>query len=165
MRILASASLFFLCIALLCTGCDSVRASLGKPTSADLAVLRAERAAREQAARDSAAAAAEAAAQAVADSIAAAASAGSPAQAAPAGEIKRYYVVAGAFKEPSGVRLFGDRLTAKGLTWCTLSFKNGTTVLCAEGTDDLAEARRQMAAFKAAGFDCWIYNSKQNLHK
>ena len=79
--------------------------------------------------------------------------------------LRSYYVVAGAFKEASGVELFGKRLTAKGLTWRTLPFRNGTTVICAEGTDDLDEARRQMAAFKAAGFDCWIYNSKQKLHK
>ena len=37
----------------LCTGCDWIRASLGKPTSKDLAVIRTQLAEREQALRDS----------------------------------------------------------------------------------------------------------------
>lgn len=58
----------------LCTGCDWIRASLGKPTSKDLAVIRTQLAEREQALRDSlrAVQAERKRAKAVADSLASA---------------------------------------------------------------------------------------------
>ena len=67
-------SILFLLLAglLLCTGCDYIRASLGKPTSADLVKISDELKAREQFLRDSIAAvrAAEAGLAAQGDTLA-----------------------------------------------------------------------------------------------
>ena len=53
----AALPVLLLTLLLTVSGCDWVRASLGKPTSADLAALRMAKEAREQAVRDSIAAA------------------------------------------------------------------------------------------------------------
>jgi aspartokinase len=88
------------------SGCDWVRASLGKPTSADLAALRMAKEAREQAVRDSIAAAkAEQERIAAEEAAAAAAAAAVP---------KRYYAVAGAFKEDVGAQIFEEKLRENG---------------------------------------------------
>ena len=143
------------------TGCDFIRASLGKPTSADLAVLRQERDAREQAVRDSIAAAeaerarleAEAAAQAEAEAAAV---------------VKRYYAVVGAFKEASGAQVYIDKLQENGFKVRTFDFKSGLKVVCLEGSDSLAVVRKDMAELKARNLfpgEPWIYNTNQKLHK
>ena len=173
--------------AMLCTGCDLVRASLGKPTSADLERLRiAERVRAESALRDSVANK-----QTAAPSPATPAEAPAPADTAkPAVQnepipdptilqamepkaaealvedgIKKYYVVVGAFKEESGIKYYVKELESKGFKAILLPFKSGSTAVCVEGTDDLETARAQMKTLRAAGIDAWIYTSKQNLHK
>ena len=85
------------------SGCDRIRASLGKPTSADIARLRQQKEARAQAVRDSIAAAKAEAERIAAEEAAAAA-------AAEAAVIRRYYAVAGAFKEESGAQVYVDKL-------------------------------------------------------
>ena len=146
---------------LLSSGCDWVRASLGKPTSADLAAIRAAREAREQAVRDSIAAAeAELLRQ---EEEAAAAQA-----AAEAAVVKRYYAVAGAFREASGAQIFIDRLEENGLKVRVFDFKSGLKVVCLEGSDDLAAVRGDLTTLKRlklAPTDPWIYDTKQKLHK
>ena len=146
---------------LLSTGCDRIRASLGKPTSADLAAIRAARDAREQAVRDSIAAAeAELLRQ---EEEAAAAQA-----AAEAAVVKRYYAVAGAFREASGAQIFIDRLEENGLKVRVFDFKSGLKVVCLEGSDDLADVRGDLTTLKRlklAPTDPWIYDTKQKLHK
>lgn len=158
MAILPAAALAFL-LAAAC-GCDRIRASLGKPTSADLEAIRAERAAEhERAVKDSIAAVEQArlqAAQAAADSAAASA------------VLKRYYAVAGAFKEASGAKIYEDKLRENGFRVRTFDFRSGLKVVCVEGSDSLAAVRRDMAALKKLGIapsDPWIYNTNQKLHK
>ena len=144
-------------------GCDLVRASLGKPTSAELTAIRLAirlaKEAREQAVRDSIAQAAE---QARLEAEQAAAAA------AQAAVLKRYYAVAGAFKEASGAQIFVDKLKENGFPVRTFDFKSGLTVVCVEGSDSLEVVRRDMAALKKLGIapsDPWVYNTNQKLHK
>lgn len=153
-----------LCLAVLtmtATGCDLIRASLGKPTSADLAVLRAAREAREQAVRDSIAAAEEEKARQLIEEAAAKA-------AAEAAVVKRYYAVAGAFRGAEGAQIFIEKLEENGLKVKTFDFKSGLKVVCLEGSDDMDDIRRDMATLKRlhlAPTDPWIYDTKQKLHK
>jgi hypothetical protein len=143
-------------------GCDFIRSSLGKPTSADLARIRQEKEAREQFLRDSVAAvrAEEARLAAEADSIAAQ-------QAAFASELKKYYAVAGAFKSPEGAQSYVEKLQEKGLRVHLFDFRSGLKVVCLEGHDTLEEARRDVATLRElhlSDSDPWIYNTKQKLH-
>jgi hypothetical protein len=151
--LLLSASLF--------TGCDFIRASLGKPTSADLALLR-------QAEQERARAAEPAPVPDTATAPAPAPESATEFAPAPAPEtarVRQYYAVAGAFKEESGVKLFSEKLEGKGFRVCLLDLKSGMTAVCLEGRDSIGEVRQDVAALKAAGFDAWIYNSNQKLHK
>lgn len=151
--LLLSASLF--------TGCDFIRASLGKPTSADLALLRQAEQERARAAEPAP----------VPDTATAPAPAPestpepAPAPAPETARVRQYYAVAGAFKEESGVKLFSEKLEGKGFRVCLLDLKSGMTAVCLEGRDSIGEVRQDVAALKAAGFDAWIYNSNQKLHK
>lgn len=161
------------------TGCDYIRASLGKPTSADLVKISDELKAREQYLRDSIAAvrAAEAAQAGAADSAAApqAPAPQAPAKAAPqtpapaaATPLKKYYAVAGAFKNPEGVNKYVQKLQDKGLSTHLFDFKSGLTVICLEGHDTLEEARRDVATLRdlhLSESEPWIYNTNKNLHK
>lgn len=185
----------------LCTGCDFIRASLGKPTSKDLVKISDELKAREQYLRDSVAAVraagvtlpevpassatattpmtptaqpAQPAAQPTRPAAQPAQAAVQPTQpaarpAVQAGQsLKRYYAVAGAFKNPEGARQYVDKLEEKGLPVHLFDFKSGLTVVCLEGHDALADAQRDVAVLKElklSGSDPWIYNTKQNLHK
>lgn len=188
----------------LCTGCDFIRASLGKPTSKDLVKISDELKAREQYLRDSVAAVRAAGvtlpevpassatattpttptAQPAQPAARPAAPAARPTQApqpahpavqpaarpaAQAGQsLKRYYAVAGAFKNPEGARQYVDKLEEKGLPVHLFDFKSGLTVVCLDGHDVLADAQRDVAVLKElklSGSDPWIYNTKQNLHK
>ena len=181
------------------TGCDRVRASLGKPTYADLVKISDELKAREQYLRDSIAAvrAAEAlqdsvsqpdaqpdvqsAAQAAAQPAAqhsdqpTAQSAAKPAaqpaaQPAPsAGQpLKRYYAVAGAFKNPEGAQKYVEILQSNNLPVHLFDFRSGLKVVCMEGHDKYEDAQRDVATLKElklADTDPWIYNTNQKLHK
>ena len=144
-------------------GCDRIRASLGKPTSADLARISEELKAREQFLRDSidAVRAAEAQQDSIAQpAVQPAASAGQP--------LKRYYAVAGAFKNPEGAQKYVEILQASNLPVHLFDFKSGLTVVCMEGHDNFEDARRDLATLKElklAGSDPWIYNTNQKLHK
>lgn len=162
--------------AMLCTGCDLVRASLGKPTSADLELLRiAERVRAETALKDSLAAvsvAAPAEDPAPADTVAAEEVKTDPAPAptpapkpAAADGIKKYYVVVGAFKEEAGLQNYTREVEKKGFKTVQLPFKSGSTAICLEGTDDIETARTQMKELRASGIDSWLYSSNQKLHK
>lgn len=142
-------------------GCDRVRASLGKPTSADLEAIRQLRDAHEKAVRDSIEAAKAEIARKEAERAEAEA-------AAAAAVVKRYYAVAGAFKEPIGVKLFEDKLHENGFKTRTFKFRSGLSVVCIDGSDSLEVVRRDMSALKKlklAPTDPWIYDTKQKLHK
>lgn len=140
------------------SGCDRIRASLGKPTSADIARLRQQKEARAQAVRDSIAAAKAEAERIAAEEAAAAA-------AAEAAVIRRYYAVAGAFKEESGAQVYVDKLRENGFKVRTFDFKSGLKVVCVEGSDTLEVVRRDLPALRKIGLDPWIYNTNQKLHK
>ena len=148
-------------------GCDRIRASLGKPTSADLARISEELKAREQFLRDSIDAVR--AAEALQDSIAQPAVQPADQPAASAGQpLKRYYAVAGAFKNPEGAQKYVEILQASNLPVHLFDFKSGLTVVCMEGHDNFEDARRDLATLKElklAGSDPWIYNTNQKLHK
>ena len=144
----------------LAPGCDRIRASLGKPTSADLAVLRQQKAAREQAVRDSIAAAEAEQARIAAEEAAAAEAA--------AKVLYRYYAVAGAFMDPAGAEIYVDKLQENGFKVRSFEFRSGLHVVCVDGSDSLAVVRRDMTAIKKLGLapsDPWIYNTTQKLHK
>jgi cell division septation protein DedD len=177
--------LFFLLAGLLlCTGCDYIRASLGKPTSADLVKISDELKAREQFLRDSIAAvrAAEAGLAAQGDTLASqapvpAASAvqpavqpaqPAPAQPAAAAPLKKYYAVAGAFKNPEGAQKYVNKLQENGIKVHLVDFRSGPKVVCVEGHDTLEEAQQDVARLKElklSDSDPWIYNTNQKLHK
>ena len=148
-------------------GCDRIRASLGKPTSADLARISEELKAREQFLRDSIDAVR--AAEALQDSIAQPAVQPADQPAASVGQpLKRYYAVAGAFKNPEGAQKYVEILQASNLPVHLFDFKSGLTVVCMEGHDNFEDARRDLATLKElklAGSDPWIYNTNQKLHK
>ena len=158
-----------------CTGCDFIRASLGKPTSDDLKKISAEVKAREQQLRDSIAAvrAAEAPAEpAAVQPEAVQPAAVQPVQqpAAPAAApatLKKYYAVAGAFKNPEGAQKYVALLEEKGFDVQLFDFRSGLKVVCVAGSDSLEEAQAGVAALrelKLSDSDPWIYNTKQKLH-
>lgn len=185
---IALSTLLAAAVAVLCTGCDLVRASLGKPTSADLELLRiAERVRTETALKDSLAAL-EATAPAAPDISTSDDTVSTAEQAAPevdtdsetevkpapvavdnaapeTGGIKKYYVVVGAFKEEAGIKQYVRDMSSKGYQTVLLPFKSGSTAVCLEGTDDIETARAQKKALRDAGVDSWIYSSNQKLHK
>ena len=150
--------LFLAVVVAVSPGCDRIRASLGKPTSADLALLRQAKEAREQAVRDSIAQAAEQARIAAEQAASAAESA----------VLKRYYAVAGAFKEESGAQIYVEKLKENGFKVRIFDFRSGLKVVCVEGSDSLEVVRRDMAALKKLGIapsDPWVYNTNKKLHK
>ena len=150
------------------TGCDRIRASLGKPTSADLIKISDELKAREQFLRDSIAAVRASGARQ--DSIVqpTVQPTAQPAAQPVAQPLKRYYAVAGAFKNPEGAQKYVEILQASNLPVHLFDFKSGLTVVCMEGHDNFEDARRDLATLKElklAGSDPWIYNTNQKLHK
>ena len=166
-----------------CTGCDFIRSSLGKPTSADLNKISEELKAREQYLRDSVAAVRAAQARLAAgdstSAVPAAASAVTPtAQPAPApapvnletstSDLKKYYAVAGAFKNPEGAQQFVNKLQENGFQVRLFDFKSGLKVVCVGGSDSIADARADLEALrklKLSESDPWIYNTNQKLHR
>lgn len=161
----------------LCTGCDWIRASLGKPTSKELNAIRSQLAQREQALRDSlrAVQAERRRQKAAADTLAAPAAqqpavpASEPASVPASGkDLKRYYAVAGAFRDASGAQRYGEKLRENGFRIRLLEFKSGLTAVCIEGSDTLDAVQRDVAALKQlriAPSDPWIYDTNQKLHK
>ncbi len=138
-------------------GCDKIRASLGKPTSAEIEAIRQAQEAREQAVRDSIAAA-----QAAAEAAALAE------QEAATPVIKRFYAVAGSFREEANISRTSALLEKHGFPVCILEFKNGMRAVCIDGHETIAEAQRDKAALVALDLDAvpdpWIYDTNQRLH-
>ena len=182
----------FALVLVMCTGCDFIRASLGKPTSADLNKISAEVKAREQYLRDSVAAVRAAEARLAAGDTSAVVPAPAPADAAavqpvavqpaapqPAAVVptapaaadsplKKYYAVAGAFKNPEGAEDYVKKLEEKGFQVRLFDFRSGLKVVCVGGSDSIEDARADVAALrelKLSDSDPWIYNTNQKLHK
>ena len=140
-------------------GCDMVRSIMGRPTSADIERMKAEKLALEKqkaAERDSIE-------RAAADSVALA-------TAAKASDILncRYYVVAGAFLVPENADKYTERLRKSGYEVTRFKFKNGFSAVALFGSDDMASARKQMNTFMEgplAAWDVWVYDTAEQLHE
>lgn len=181
MRRLFSFSVMLVCVLSLAAGCDFIRASLGKPTSADLVKISDEIKAREKFLRDSIAAVRAAEARLEAKEAAEEEPAPAPAPvatpapvaapAAPAAatsSLKKYYAVAGAFKQPEGAQQYVQKLQEKGFQVHLFDFRSGLKVVCIEGSDSIEDVKRDIASLKEMALsdsDPWIYNTNQKLHK
>lgn len=168
-----------------CTGCDLIRASLGKPTSSDLNKISEEIKAREQYLRDSVAAVRAAQARLAAGDSTVAAPAPAPAPAlepeptataapvpvpvsASSSDLKKYYAVAGAFKNPEGAEKYVNKLQENGFQVRLFDFKSGLKVVCVGGSDSIEDARADLEALRKlhlSDSDPWIYNTQQKLHR
>lgn len=139
------------------SGCDTVRSFLGKPTSADLARMRAdlERIEKERADSIARARAVEAARL---DSLQKACSTLS---------ILKYNVIAGAFSDEANTAKFTEELRKGGYITCGIDFKNGMHAVCVMSSDNYDEAMRFLSDFRSScrdGEDAWIYNSTTKKH-
>jgi len=108
--------------------CDYVRATLGKPTSADLDAMRMRKAAKEKAVADSIAnaqaeAAIIAALKATEDSLANA----------------RYFVIVGAFKDTLNVTKLSSKLKELGYTTTSFDLRSGLHAVALPGKEHLCD--------------------------
>ena len=163
-------------LTLVLSGCDAVRASLGKPTSKDIAALRAQ-AAQMQRTADSLAVEMEAAPadtmdamDAVAESVASdtlgavaanfaaipeeapqtsdAAEGEEPAaEAAPEGLADGFYAVIGSFKNENNARYLYNSISASGTPVELVKMKNGFTAVMICHSDSYDETYRRMLKF------------------
>lgn len=139
-------------------GCDMVRSIMGRPTSADIERMKAEKLASEKqkaAERDSIE-------RAAADSAALAAAVASNALNC------RYYMVAGSFMVPENADKYTERLRKSGYEVTRFKFKNGFSVVALFGSDDMASANKQMSTFMEdplATWDVWVYDTALQLHE
>ena len=145
-------------VALLAGGCDFIRASLGKPTSADIQAIRDRIAMEEEAAR-----------KAEADSIANAQLMAQEQEKAllysgnPAG---RYNILSGAFKDSVNAVARMDEIRAKGYDARLLRMRSGYMAVIVFVSDDSAEAYsryNELAADSNFGFDICIHDAKAEL--
>ena len=162
---------FCACLSLL-SGCDLFRSIAGRPTSADIAAKREalenEAARREQVRLDSLAAVA-AAQKEVEDSIAVMSQIAGTTKlsfatrkfdaATKASLDHRYYVIVGAFSEPSNARNLAARIDASGFKAVLLKYAGGHTAVGVDPTDKVARAYDSLQRLSALGFipkDSWI---------
>ncbi len=171
-KIFLVSSLLALTACMLC-GCDMFRSLAGRPTSGDLAEMRAELARREAvetARRDSV----ERVFRHQQDSIAAAEKAletlaglgglvRDPSQLSGLSSHtslgSRYYAVLGSFKDHSNAVKFMDRIVASGYPAELITFKSGLTSVGACCTDDPAQFLQSLDKIKTESFcpsDFWI---------
>lgn len=151
------------------SGCDTVRSFLGKPTSADLARMRADLERIEKERADSIARAVE---KERADSIARAraveaARLDSLQKACSTLSILKYNVIAGAFSDEANTAKFTEELRKGGYITCGIDFKNGMHAVCVMSSDNYDEAVRFLSDFRSScrdGEDAWIYNSTTKKH-
>lgn len=160
------------------SGCDWLRSKLGMATSSDLESLRvaAERRAQEQKMMDSVRAASTANLPAAADSVNDAVSNTQDETMKPttantkptaSATTKRFYIIAGSFKDEANARAMYDNLVAKQYTPYVLKFKNGFTAVAVDAFDDFQAAidrRSKILDKDFASEDVWIYDSNQQLH-
>ena len=170
-------------LALVFSGCDAIRASLGKPTSKDIAALRAQ-AAQMQRTADSLAVEMTAVPDAdstaatemhPADSTTAAAAsfAAIPAgeeQAAepvPEGLEEGFYAVLGSFKNENNARYLYNSISASGTPVELVKMKNGfTAVMICHGSsyDETYRALLDFYKNEKCPEGIWIYNTAKQLH-
>ena len=145
-----------LAVVLALPGCDMVRSALGKPTSADLAVMRKKHEIRVKALQDSVAAAA-AAARAETDSLLA--------DSQPSQGLKRYNVITGFFGVKANAEKHMSALRKYGYSPFTIDLPSGAQYVAILGTDDSNAAAEMVASFAAAGHfgeQAWVYDSTKS---
>lgn len=158
-KLMAGATALILLTQALC-GCDMVRSIMGRPTSADIERMKAEKLASEKqkaAERDSIE-------RAAADSAALAAAASKAADVLNC----RYYVIAGAFLVPENADKYTERLRKSGYEVTRFKFKSGFSAVALFGSDDMASAKKQMDTFMEgplAAWDVWVYDTAEHLHE
>ncbi|MDD2294113.1 MAG: SPOR domain-containing protein [Bacteroidales bacterium] len=155
------------------SGCDFFRSLLGKPTSEDIALLRAEKEREIAQERDSlakiqAAQVDSAAVQPQAPQ--------KPEVQAPQkpGTITvthsnphRYYVVVGAFQDQNNAAKYSERLKKDNMEVTNFKFKNGYNVVAVGGFETIAEANSLMNKV-AERDDCpdpWVYDANTARHE
>ena len=176
MKLLRIIALAAIC-ATLASGCDAVRSALGKPTSKDIAALRAQRAQMQHTgdslaeemsaadAQDSLALTTEDSLPGGADTPVATVAAPSPAEAMPLsgsetaattpeeeeyeaeGLAEGFWVVLGSFKNEDNARYFYNSLSASGAEVELVKMKNGFTAVMICHGDSYEESYRKMLDF------------------
>ena len=132
------------------SGCDWIRGELGMPTSADLDAYRSSKYVSK-----------------VDTSVIPAADSTSADSLKPSVE-KRFYIVAGSFKDASNVKKMEDILKKNGYTPLSFAMKNGFTMVTAGGFDTEAEASKEMRFLLEKDFspeDLWVYDANTKKHK
>jgi len=155
-----------LILLLVASGCDTIRALLGKPTSEDIERIRQEKLqAAEKARQDSIemVRAAEELQRAQEEAQKALEE-----QAAQVQQVNRYNVMVGVFSKASNAEKMVETLKQLGETAITIEMKNGRIAVSALNTDDRGAAEKKAKELnncKKASFSCWIYDSKTEKHK
>ena len=168
------------------TGCDAIRSALGKPTSKDIAALRAQREQMKhtgdsleaiiEAMPDSLVA--ETAVEAEQRDSTAEQEAVAPAQptqepnpeeepAPSEGLAPGYYVVLGSFKNADNAQYYYNSLSASGAEVHLVKMKNDFTavMICHGATYDESYAKMQeFYRDKKKPEDIWIYNTAKKMH-
>lgn len=177
-------------LALVLCGCDAVRASLGKPTSKDIAALRAQ-AAQMQRTADSLAVEMEGAPADTLDALAEAMDADTlgavaadfaaldqgeqqiaeaadmAAEAAQEGLAEGFYAVLGSFKNESNARYLYNSISASGTPVELVKMKNGFSAVMICHSDSYDETYSRMLDFyknEKCPEGIWIYNTSKKLH-
>lgn len=145
-------------VTLLTGGCDFIRASLGKPTSADIQNIRDARARAE-----------EEACKARADSIANVqrlAEEKAKADLYSGNPVGRYNILSGAFQDSAHAVARMEEIRAKGYDARLLRMRSGYMAVIVFVSDDSAEAYsryNELAADSNFGFDICIHDAKAEL--
>ncbi len=146
------------------TGCDWIRGELGMPTSADMDAYRSSKYVSRV----------DTSVIPVTDSTLTDTLSKQPTSVVSAVDsgktavVKRYYIVAGSFKDSSNVLKMEDILRKNGYIPLSLAMKNGFTMVTAGAFDTEAEAAREMRFLLEKDFssgDLWIYDANTKKHK
>lgn len=145
------------------TGCDWIRGELGMPVSADLDAYRSSKYVSKVdtsviPVTDSTSV----------DSLSKQTTAVPAADSVKPSVAKRFYIVAGSFKDASNVKKMEDVLKKNGYTPLTLAMKNGFMMVTAGGFDTEAEASKEMRFLLEKDFspeDLWVYDANTKKHK
>ena len=148
-----------LSVVLLATGCDFFRSLAGRPTSKDIAVMKAGIQRRQADSLERAAAMR----RALEPGEPAESQEPDPAPAVNPGK-KRYYVMMGAFSNQENASRWAGRLKELGYETEFFGFTEGRTAVGICGTDDESEAKASMAEVKRQDFcpeGVWILDRKR----
>lgn len=155
MKTIKELSILILMLTIL-SGCDYVRAALGKPTSADIESIRLAQEAEAQRVADSIARVQfvkDSIAKAVADSLAALPQVP-----------KNYYVIIGSYMEDKSVDDCRQKLQSEGVESTVIQFRNGFKLVAVGGFAKFSEAKQKMNQIKHLSEtpdEVWIHKMKE----